>query len=50
MLAAPAMAEVSSDRSSTLISPLPMEVLRLVDMPCAPRAQPTAPVGQAPQP
>ncbi|WP_066939628.1 slipin family protein [Streptomyces sp. NBRC 110611] len=44
------MAEVSSDRSSTLIFPLPMEVLRLVDMLRTPQAQPAAPVGQAPQP
>ncbi|UQA94085.1 slipin family protein [Streptomyces halobius] len=43
------MAAVSADRSSTLIFPLPMEVLRLVDMLRAPQARPTAPVGEAPQ-
>ncbi|MFE0192013.1 slipin family protein [Streptomyces sp. NPDC059008] len=43
------MAQVSSDRSSTLIFPLPMEVLRLVDMLRAPQDRPTAPVSPAPQ-
>lgn len=35
------MAEISADRNSTLIFPLPMEIFRLVDM----LRQPQTPVG-----